>query len=702
MSYYPKLKTYTLSLGDKELVVEIGKLAQQANGSVVITMGGTTLLATATMSVNERDIGFFPLMVNYQEKMYAAGLIKSSRFMKREGRPADDKILMGRVIDRTIRPLFPKGLKKDVQVMLTTLSYDGENEHDMVAAVGASIALSISDIPWNGPCASVRVGMINGEFVLNPSREARSTSDLDLIVSSSAQNIIMIEAGANEIPEEKMLEALAFGKKWGQKICGFISDIQSKIGKTKMEFSVPEEDEELKKWLEGEVSEKMRDCIFTIPEKKERFRTKAQIIEDAQKKAEEHFGEERDLSQFKALADTIFKTIVRNSILKDEKRIAGRKLTEIRPLNCEVGILERTHGSGLFNRGETQNLAVATLAAPGNELIVDGIEGESKRRFMHHYNFPPFSVGECSNRLFTGNREIGHGALAQRALEPVLPAQADFPYIIRVVSEILESNGSSSMAATCGCTLALMDAGVPISAPVGGIAMGLMTDPDTGEYKVLTDLQDEEDFGGDMDFKVTGTEKGITAIQMDIKLLGIADEIFKDAFAQAHQGRLEILKAMTDAISEPRKELSPYAPRLETIKVETEDIRLVIGKGGETIQKITGDTGVEMNIEDDGTITIASNDGDAMAKAKAMVMAIVAKPEVGKTYEAKIVRIEAYGAFAEYMPNKQGLIHVSLIANERVEDVSKYVKMGQIVKVKLTEIDREGRVRLSMKDAVQE
>lgn len=692
-------QTFSLLLGNKEITVSVGKLAQQTNGSVIVSVGGTTILATAVMSKAPREgIDFFPLMVNYQEKFYAAGMIKTNRFNKRENRPSDDKILIGRLIDRTLRPLFPKGFRNDVQVMLTTLSYDRENEHDIVAAIAASAAIVISDIPWNGPTASIRVGMINGEFVLNPTGEQREISDLDLVVSSSEKDVVMIEAGAKEISESDMLKAIAFGKDWGQKVCRFLSEVAQKVGKEKIQLPEVQKDEELAVFVKTHFTEKMHNCIFDIPGKLARFGRKDELKKEAQALALETFGEDRDLSALSGLFDKLFADIIRTSILRDNVRINGRGIDEIRPLFTEVSLFPRLHGTGLFQRGETQCLSVLTLGAPGKELLTEGIEGEAKHRYMHHYNFPPFSVGECSNRLSTGNREIGHGALAQRALEAVLPKKEEFPYVIRVVSEILSSNGSSSMAATCGSTLCLMDGGVPISAPVAGIAMGLMTDPETGVFRVLSDIQDEEDFGGDMDFKVAGTAKGITAVQMDVKIMGISEEIFTTAFEQARKGRLEILDAMIKAIPAPRENLSAYAPRLLSLQINTEKIGKVIGKGGEVIQKIIAETGCEVNIEDDGMIYIASTNEEKALEAKRWILSIVEEAEVGKLYDAKITRVEDYGAFAEILPGIQGLIHVSLISNERISDVKSVLSVGQVVRVKLLEIDDKGRLRLSIKD----
>ncbi len=698
-------KTFSLTLGDKDLTVEVGKLAQQANGSAVVRYGDTVILATATMSKEPREgVNFLPLMVNYQEKLYASGQIKSSRFIKRETRPSDDKILMARVADRTYRPLFPKELHNDIQVMLTTLSYDLENEHDMVATIAGSVALTISDIPFEGPTATVRVGLINDELVLNPTHEARTRSDLDLIVSSDAENIIMIEAGANEVAEDKMLEAIAFGKKWGQKIARFIQDVQKEVGRPTIEFVPPEKNPAIIDYVNKNYADRIMEAIYEKSNKLERFgyfRTLTKEVEDYFKDK----VDEEEIKQVGSAMDKLVKHTVRKNILENEKRVGGRKLDEIRPLDIEVGLLPRTHGSGLFQRGETQGLSTCTLGAPGAAQIIDGIEGESKKHYFHHYNFPPYSVGETSNRLFTGNREIGHGCLAERALTPVLPKKEDFPYTIRTVTEILSSNGSSSMAAACGSTLALMDAGVPIKKPVAGIAMGLMTshhNPDL--YKILTDLQDEEDMGGDMDFKVTGTRDGITAIQMDIKLKGIPDHIFKPALEQAYTGRIQILDAMEKVIKEPRPELSPYAPQLITMKVNPDKIRFIIGPGGEVINKIIDETGVDsIDIEDDGTVVITTPNGENGQKAQEWIEGIVADPEVGKIYEnAKITKLLDFGAIVEFMPGKEGMVHISEVSDQYVEDISKILKEGQLVNVKLLDVDEiGGRYKLTMKGVEQ-
>ncbi|MCT4592367.1 MAG: polyribonucleotide nucleotidyltransferase [Candidatus Gracilibacteria bacterium] len=701
---FPEIKQYSLDLAGQTISVEFGRMANQTDGSCTVRCGDTVVLATAVISKNPpRDgVDFMPLMVNFQEKMFAAGKIKTNRFNKREGRPADDKILIGRLVDRSLRPLFPKYLRQDVQVMLMPLSYDGVNQHDTLCALAGSCALTVSQIPFDGPIATVRVGLIDDKFVLNPTTEQREVSDLDLVVSATKENVVMIEAGANQIPEEKMLEAIEFGKENGQKICEFFSKIREEIGQEKIVIPEPEVDEDLKKFIEDNFADEIEKCIFDYPGKLARFQRKAELSRMATEKAAEYFGEEYDVSTAGSLFDGVFKKKIRESVLIHEKRINGRKLNEIRPIKVEGTVLPRTHGSALFTRGETQGLTVCTLAGPATKLLTEGIEGEDKLRFFHYYTFPPFSVGECSNRLSAGNREIGHGALAQRAIEPVLPNDSDFPYTIQCNTEILSSNGSSSMAATCGTTLALMDAGVPIKAPVSGIAMGLMTD-DEGNFKILSDIQDEEDFGGDMDFKVTGTEKGITAIQMDIKVKGLSKEIFEKALAQAKEGRMHILEKMLEVIKEPRKEMSIYAPRLISMQINPDKIRDVIGKGGEMINKIIDQTGVDINIEDTGEVVITGVDGKGAERAKAWIERIVFEPEIGKTYEAKVTRIENYGMFAEIAGSpQQGLVHISLIADRRIEDISKEFQIGHEIRVKVVDIDQQGRIRLSMKDASQD
>jgi polyribonucleotide nucleotidyltransferase len=702
-------KEYSLVLGNEPLTVRTGLLATQANASVICQMGDTVSLGNCTVSAKAREgVDFLPLQVVYQEKYYAGGKIAGSRFRKREGRPADPYVLMARVIDRGLRPMFQKHIRNDIQVFCTVLSYDFEHEHDITSANAANLAAALSDCPCDGPLGTVRVGLIGGELVLNPSMEARKKSDLDMILTASLERVVMIEAGANQVPEDQILRAIEFGKKWAQKIAKFFGDIQKEIGKPKREidppFSASDEDMKmLKSWVLPIATKAIKDRLPKL----ERRKIFTDLMDAAAEKLEKKHGpagENEELlklyAQAPALVDKIIKTEVRRLILEEGIRMSSRKIEEIRPISCLVDVLpKRVHGSALFQRGETQGLTTCTFGAPGDRQLMEGMEGEKELRYMHHYNFPPFSVGETSNRLFVGNREIGHGNLAQRALEPVLPTLESFPYTVRTVTEILESNGSSSMAATCGSTLALMAAGVPITAPVSGIALGLISDEAKNKYVILSDLQDEEDFGGDMDFKVGGTAKGVTAIQMDIKIKGLPDHVFAEALERSRVGRAAILKVMLAAIAEPRKEMSPYAPRIETIQINPEDIRLVIGKGGETIQKITKELGVEIDIEDSGLIFITSVNGEAMQKAKEWVLGIVEKPEVGKVYDSKVVRIiDGVGAIVEFGHGKDAMIHISELQWARTEKVEDILKVGDVVKAKCVEFDAvEGKTRLSLK-----
>jgi len=705
-------KDFTLMLGDLEMKFSTGLIGTQANATVLCQMGGTVAMGNVTVSAKPRvGVDFLPLQVVFQEKYYAGGRIGGSRFRKREGRPADQFVLLGRVVDRGLRPMLPKHIRNDIQVFCTVLSYDNEQEYDIAAANAANLAVSLSDCPASGPLGTVRVGLIAGELVLNPTREARTKSDLDLFVTASPDRVVMIEAGANQVPEAEILRAIQFGKKWAQKIAVFFADLQKKEGKKKMEFAPPYENKEaytfLKAWALPTINKAIKDPL----KKLDRRAIFNKLMEESAKKLEEKSGpagEKEELIELYAHAseimDKIIKAEVRRLILEEGLRMSSRKVNEIRPITVTLDPLPNfVHGSALFQRGETQGLTTTTLGAPGDKQIVEGMEGERKMRYMHHYNFPPFSVGETSNRLMVGNREIGHGSLAQRALEPVLPTEENFPYTIRTVTEILESNGSSSMAATCGSTLALMAAGVPISAPVAGIALGLISDEEKGKYVILSDLQDEEDFGGDMDFKVGGTEKGITAIQMDVKLKGLPDSVFEEAINRSREGRLEIMKVMLAAIAEPRKELSPHAPRIEVIQINPEDIRLVIGKGGEMIQKITGELGVEIDIEDSGLIFVTALNGDAMQKAKEWIQGIVAKPEVGKVYDCKVVRIiDGVGAIVEFLRGKDAMIHISELQWQRTEKVEDVLKMGDEVKAKCVEFDAvEGKTRMSLKQMTE-
>ncbi len=699
-------------LGDQEMKFSTGLIGTQANASALCQMGGTVCMGNCTVSAKPREgIDFLPLQVTYQEKFYAGGRIGGSRFRKREGRPADQYVLLARVVDRGLRPMFEKHIRNDIQIFCTVLSYDFEHEHDIAAANAANLAVALSDCPADGPLGTVRVGLIGGELVLNPSREARTKSNLDMFVTASPERVVMIEAGANQVPEAEILRAIQFGKKWAQKIAVFFVDLQKKVGKKKFAVEPAYEHKEayalLKEWALPTVTKAIKDPL----KKLDRRAIFNGFMDGAAEKLQEKFGAAGDKEELIALyahaaeiMDKIIKSEVRRLILEEGVRMSSRKVTEIRPISATIDPLPNfVHGSALFQRGETQGLTTCTLGAPGDKQIIEGMEGERKQRYMHHYNFPPFSVGETSGRLMVGNREIGHGNLAQRALECVLPPEEGFPYTIRTVTEILESNGSSSMAATCGSTLALMAAGVPISAPVAGIALGLISDEAKDKYVILSDLQDEEDFGGDMDFKVGGTEKGVTAIQMDIKIKGLPDHVFEEAITRSREGRLEILAVMKAAIAEPRKELSPHAPRIEVIQIDPEDIRLVIGKGGETIQKITGELGVEIDIEDSGLIFVTSVNGESMQKAKEWIQGIVAKPEVGKTYDAKVVRIiPGVGAIVEFLRGKDGMIHISELQWQRTENVEDVLKIGDEIKAMVVEYDPvEGKTRLSLKQMSQ-
>ncbi len=702
---------YLLELGNQTLIVKTGALATQANATIIAQIGDTVCMGNTTISAEPRaGIDFLPLQLVYQEKFYAGGKIGGSRFRKREGRPSDDAILLGRVIDRGIRPMVDKNVRNDIQIFCTVLSYDFENEHDIVSANAANLSIALSDCPFEGVLGTVRVGLIGGELVLNPSREARTRCDLDMLLTASLDRVVMIEAGANQVSEAEIVRAIDFGKKWAQKIARFFADIQKEMGRQKFVVEKPFMHEEGYKFLEALVLPTVNKAVKDKLRKGERRAIFNDLMKQAKEKLKEKFegsvtdGNREEMEKLfsygSAFIDKIIKAEVRRLVLEEGLRMSSRKVDEIRPLAALIDVLPtRVHGSALFERGETQGLTTCTLGAPGDKQLVEGMEGEHKLRYMHHYNFPPFSVGETTNRLMVGNREIGHGALAQRALEPVLPKEVDFPYTIRTVTEILSSNGSSSMAATCGSTLALMAAGVPIAAPVSAIALGLMSDEAKDQYVILTDLQDEEDFGGDMDFKVGGTEKGVTAIQMDIKIKGLPDHVFAEALEKARVGRLHVLQVMLGAIAEPRKELSPYAPRIETMQINPEDIRLVIGKGGETIQKITGELGVEIDIEDSGILFITSANGEAMAKAREWIEGIVAKPEIGKVYKAKVTRIiDGVGAIVEFLPGKDGMVHISELAWGRTENVEDVLKMGQEVDVKVIEYDaQEGKTRLSLK-----
>lgn len=689
---------YSIDWAGRNLTVEVGQLAKQANGAVMVRYGETAVLSTATASKEPKNVDFFPLTVNYEERLYAVGKIPGG-FIKREGRPSEKAILASRLIDRPIRPLFADGFRNDVQVVSIVMSVDQDCSTEMAAMFGSSLALSTSDIPFEGPIAGVIVGRIDGKFIINPTVDQAETSDIHLTVAGTKDAINMVEAGANEVPEETMLEAIMFGHEEIKRIIEFQEKIVSEIGKEKMQVSLYEIDQE----LEAEVKNLCEiDMIKAIQVQEKHARedaiknVKSRVLE----KFEEQEATEDDLKQVKQILDKLVKGEVRRLITEEKVRPDGRKIDEIRPLSSQVGILPRTHGSGLFTRGQTQALSVCTLGAMGDVQILDGLGIEEEKRFMHHYNFPPFSVGETGPMRGPGRREIGHGALGERALEPVIPSEKDFPYTIRLVSEVLESNGSTSQASICGSTLAMMDAGVPIKAPVAGIAMGLVK---SGEYyTVLTDIQGMEDHLGDMDFKVAGTAKGVTALQMDIKIKGLSREILEEALQQAKKGRMQILDSMLATISEPRVELSAYAPKILTMSINPDKIRDVIGPSGKQINKIIEETGVKIDIEQDGTIFIASTEQDMNEKAKKIIEDIVREVEVGQLYLGKVKRIEKFGAFVEIFAGKDGLVHISELAEERVGKVEDVVSIGDEILVKVTEIDKQGRVNLSRKAVLKE
>ncbi|EJP21469.1 polyribonucleotide nucleotidyltransferase [Peptostreptococcaceae bacterium AS15] len=683
---------FEMQLGGRTLTVETGKLAQMANGACTLRYGDTVLLVTATNSAKPKEgIDFFPLSVDFEEKLYSAGKIPGS-FIRREGKPSEKAILTSRLIDRPIRPLFPKGYRNDVQVVATVLSVDIDHNPDTIAMIGSSIALSISSIPFNGPTGSVSVGLVDGQFIINPTFEQREKSDMYLVVSGTKDAIMMVEAGSNEVSEEVMLNAILFAHEEIKKICDFVQGIANEIGKEKDEYYVFKPLEEVEVAVTEFASQKMKDAIKTI-DKQERQDNMEKVKDETMEHFEEIFPD--NMKDVDEVIYSITKKEVRNMIVKDKVRPDNRAQEEIRPIWCEAGVLPRTHGSAIFTRGQTQVLSVATLAGLSEAQTIDGLDEEEERRYMHHYNFPAFSVGEARASRGPGRREIGHGALAQRAIEPLLPSEEEFPYTIRVVSEVMSSNGSTSQASVCGSTLCLLDAGVPMKDMVAGIAMGLIKDEE--DVVILSDIQGMEDFLGDMDFKVAGTEKGITAIQMDIKISGIDEDILKRALAQAREGRLHILGEMRKVIDKPRESLSPYAPMIINMMINPDKIREVIGTGGKVINKIIDETGVKIDIDNDGKVSILSNDQEMCLKAKAIIESIVAEPEVGKIYSGKITKIMQFGAFVEILPGKEGLLHISQMDKQRVAKVEDLFKEGDSVEVKLTEIDSQGRLNLSRK-----
>ena len=688
---------FEMQLGGRTLSVEIGKLAQMANGACTLRYGDTVVLVTATNSQKPKEgIDFFPLSVDFEEKLYSAGKIPGG-FIKREGKPSEKAILTSRLIDRPIRPLFPKGYRNDVQVVATVLSMDTDNNPDTVAMIGSSVALSISSIPFNGPTGSVSVGLIDGEFIINPNLEQREKSDMYLVVSGTKDAIMMVEAGCNEITEDIMLSAILFAHEEIKKICDFVQSIADKIGKEKDEYYVFKAEEEVENAVVEYCSEKMKKAIKTV-DKQERQENMEKVKEDAM----EHFADifPDNMKDVDEVIYSITKKEVRNMIVKDKIRPDNRLQEEIRPIWCEAGVLPRTHGSAIFTRGQTQVLSVTTLAGLSETQTIDGLDEEVERRYMHHYNFPAYSVGEARASRGPGRREIGHGALAQRAIEPLLPSEEDFPYAIRVVSEVMSSNGSTSQASVCGSTLSLLDAGVPMKDMVAGIAMGLIKDEE--DVVILSDIQGMEDFLGDMDFKVAGTKKGITAIQMDIKISGIDEDILKRALAQARDGRIHILGEMQKVIDKPRESLSPYAPMIMSMQINPDKIREVIGSGGKSINKIIEETGVKIDIDNDGKVAILSNNQEMCLKAKSIIEGIIAEPEVGTVYKGRVTKIMEFGAFVEILPGKEGLLHISQIDKQRVAKVADVLKENDEIEVKLTDIDKQGRLNLSRKVLLQE
>jgi polyribonucleotide nucleotidyltransferase len=696
-------KKWSLQIGGRVLEIETGLLAKQANGAVTVRYGDTVVLATAVMSKNASRIGgYFPLMVDYEERYYAAGKIKGSRFIKREGRPSDEAVLTGRVVDRTIRPLFNPRMRNDVQVVVTVLSIDGENDPAIVSMIAASTALSISNIPWAGPIGAVRVGRLNGEFILNPVNTEVEAGDIDLIIAGTKEKINMIEAGMSEVPEEDVIAAFAFGHEAIKKITDLIAQVVAEVGATKTTPALlagsAEFEAEIKAlYLKENLSEILYD-------------KNKQVIEEKMKVIKEKIGRfikekyTEDTDKLKEVAEQVFEEtsdeIVHQNILEKGQRPDGRKLNEVRHISCLVGLLPRTHGSAVFTRGETQALTVTTLGSPGDEQFIDTMEVDIKKRYIHHYNFPPFSVGEVRPMRGPGRREIGHGALAERALVPVIPAKEEFPYTILLVSEILESNGSSSMASTCGSTLSLMDAGVPIKRPVSGIAMGIIVGKD-GKFEVLTDIQGLEDHYGDMDFKAAGTENGITALQMDVKVDGITVEMLSAVLLQSKGNRREILEKMLETLPTHRANMSQYAPRIITMHINPAKIRNVIGTGGKIINEIIDETGVQIDIEDDGSIFITSVDEASALKAQQWIDNLTHEVKAGEIFNAKVTRLMTFGAFAEILPGQEGLIHISEFSDKRVDRVEDVVKVGDIIPVKVKQIDDQGRINLSAKGLAQ-
>jgi len=711
-------KSFSTEIAGKKLIIETGKLADQANGSCTVRYGDTVVLATAVMSKTIREgIDYFPLMVDYEEKLYAAGKIKGSRFIKREGRPSNEAILTARLVDRALRPFFNEKMRNDVQVVITVLSIDNENDPDIISLIAGSCAVHMSNIPWQGPVGCLRVARINNELALNPSNEAREESEFDLVMSGSNERVAMMEAEGQEASEEAILEAIEFGQKHMKKITKLLEEVRKETGAEKIKGDTEELDEEEKKEiesLENKVKSFAKDKLkesLSIKDKLEREETITKIKDEL----DINLKEDNEISkEMRTKAPIILQEMLdkeaKRLMLEEEKRVDGRKLDEVRPVNCQAGLLPRTHGSGLFNRGETQVLSIVTLGSPGEEQFIDTMEESGKKRYMHHYNFPGFSVGEVIPMRGPKRREIGHGALAEKAVMPLLPDKDDFPYTIRVVSEVLSSNGSSSQASVCGSSLALMDAGVPLKKSVAGIAMGIIMDDQEKEYKILTDIQGIEDHSGGMDFKVAGTRDGITAIQLDVKVSGLSLEICRETLEKAKQARLKILETMDQVITAPRKELSEYAPRIETLKIDPEKIRDVIGRGGETINEIIEECGgrdvTKIDIEDDGLVLITSTEAEMSKKALNWVKNLTREVKVGEIYEGKVSQIlkdrnnpnKEIGAIVELIPGHDGMVHISEFSHKHINKVSDEVSVGDEIKVKVLEVDKDrGRISLSVK-----
>ena len=689
-------KSYSMELGGRTLTLEFGKYAEQASGATFIRYGDTALLVTATVAATPRPgIDFFPLSVDFEEKLYSVGHIPGS-WNRREGRPGEKAILTSRLIDRPLRPLFPKGMRHDVSVVATVMSCDQNNIPDIPAMIGASAAIATSQIPWAGPIGAVNVGYVDGEYIINPNIEQREKSSLNLTVAGTSEAVLMVEAGAKEVSEEVMLSGILFAHEEIKKIVAFLNGIVAEIGKPKQEFPLVLPGEDVKAAVREYAYDKVQ-WMFETFDRSERNAREEQVKADVA----EHFAEQFEGRETE-VGDALYaiqKEIMRRHIIDQGLRPDGRKLTEVRPIWCETGVLPRAHGSGVFTRGQTQVMTVATLAPVSEKQILDGIGVEDSKRYMHHYNFPGYSTGEAKPQRSPGRREIGHGALAERALEPMIPSVDEFPYCLRLVSEVMSSNGSTSQASVCGSTLALMDAGVPIKRPVAGVAMGLIKDTEnTGKVAVLTDIQGLEDFLGDMDFKVAGTSQGITAIQMDIKIKGIDEAILRQALAQAYDGRMHILGKMLEVLPAPREHLSAYAPKIIQFRINPEKIGEVVGPRGKMINKIIEETGVKIDIEDDGSVYIATNDEEAAKKAKSIIEGIAKDLQVGDVFTGKVARIMSFGAFVEYAPGKDGMIHISKLANGRVDKVEDVVKIGDTLECRVAEIDSQGRINLVRND----